>query len=132
MPRNYDTSNGLPYPRVTRIVIDYPESGVPTVDYIERTAIVDSAGTVRMLDGGGQLLRMQLPGPTETVGWVSPATGAPIPGSTTVQELLMGVTAMVRRDQLRRDGPPPAPAPAPAPEGEGEPDPAPEGEPEAP
>lgn len=112
MPRNYDTTNNLPYPRVTRIIIDYPESQAPTVDYVERTAIVDSSGAIRMLDGGGQQVRMQVPGATEPVGLVDPATGASIPGSTTVQELLMGITAMIRRDQLLRDTPPAPPAEA--------------------
>ena len=102
--RNYDTTSGLPYPRVTRITIDYPETGRPTVNYVERTAIVDAAGVVRMLDGGGQEVWMELPAAHQPVGLVSPATGQPIPGATTVTELLMGMTAMVRRDQLRRDG----------------------------
>jgi hypothetical protein len=89
---------------VCRIVIDHHEDGTSTVDYIERTAIVDSAGAVRLLDGGGEKFRMHLPEPTQPVGLVSPATGAQIPGSVTVQSLLVGMTAMCRRDQLLRDG----------------------------
>jgi hypothetical protein len=123
MPRNYDTTLGLPYPRVTRIVIEYPESGHPVVEYVERTAIVDAAGSVRLLDGGGQQVRMQMPPPLQPVQRVNPATGAVMPGTTSSRELLLGMTALIRRDQLLRDGeinplapaePAPAPAPAPA------------------
>lgn len=104
MPRNYDTTQGLPYPRVTRIVIDYPESGQPTVDYVERAAIVASSGAVCMLDGSGQSYRMQIPTPDKPVQLVSPATGQPIGGTTSVAQLLLAMTAMIRRDQLLRDG----------------------------
>lgn len=121
MPRNYDTTNGLPYPRVTRIVIDYPESGIPLVEYTEHTAIVDSGGTIRRLNDVGQRIMLQVPPPNEPVQVINPATDADIPGvTTTVQQTMLGITALIRRDQKRRDQPPPAPAPAP--EGEGEPE----------
>ena len=115
MARSYDTTLGLPYPRVGRILIDYPESGAPTVEYIERTAIVDAAGDVRLLDGVGTTHRMQIPALTQPVQLVDPATGALMGGTTTVRDLLLGITALLRRDQLLRDGvanplvPPPAP-----------------------
>jgi hypothetical protein len=122
MPRNYYTTGGLPYPRVGRIVIDNLESGPLQVEYIERTAIVDASGAVRMLDGGGQQVRMHIPPPLQPVQLVDPATGAVIAGTTSVRELMLGITAMLRRDQLLRDGevnplavapapPPPAPPP---------------------
>jgi hypothetical protein len=104
MPRNYDTTTGLPYPRVRRIIIDYPESGIPTVEYEERTAIVDASGAVRLLDGRPEVRLLPLPEPTQPVGYVDPATGAQIPGSTTVQQTLIGVTSLIRRGQLLYDG----------------------------
>lgn len=104
MPRNYDTTLGLPYPRVVEIVIKYPESGIPTVEYQERTAIVDAGGSVRLLDGRPEVRLLPLPAPTQPVGYVDPATGAQIPGSTTMQELLKGVTSVIRRGQLVLDG----------------------------
>lgn len=106
MQRNYDTTNGLPYPRVTRIVIDYPESGIPVVEYTERTAIVDSSGTIRRLDDAGQRIVLEVPPPLEPIQVVNPATGADIPGmTTTVQDTMLNVTAIIRRDQKRRDPP---------------------------
>lgn len=102
MPRNYDTTNGLPYPRVTDIAIKYRETGELFVHYRERMAIVDAGGVVRLLDGGETEHALSLP--LQPVGLVNPATGAQIPGSTTVPSLLMNVTAMIRRDQLLRDG----------------------------
>jgi hypothetical protein len=104
MPRNYDTTSGLPYPRVCRIVIDHHEDGTSTVTYEERTAIVDAGGAVRLLDGRPEVRMLPLPAPTHPVGYVNPATGAQIPGSTTVQQMLMGITAICRRGQMLLDG----------------------------
>ena len=36
MPRNYDTTNHKPYPRITLIEIKYDRAGVPTAEYVEQ------------------------------------------------------------------------------------------------
>ena len=104
--RNYDTTTHKPYPRVTRIVIEYPESGIPVVTYDEHTAIVDGDNRVQMLAATGQqhVLLIDPAKFAEPIQIVHPSTGADIPGqSITLQQIMLGVTAVVRADQLRRD-----------------------------
>lgn len=112
MPRNYDTTTGRPYPRVQRIEIVYPESGIPIVHYEECTAVVDADGMVQTLAATPQRHALSLPAPTEPVQVVLPSTGAAIEGQTaTVQGLMLAMLAMIRRDQLARDAASDVPAP---------------------
>jgi hypothetical protein len=102
--RNYNTTLHTVYPRVSTLVIQYPENGVAKADYLERDAIVDSSGLVRHLDGGGTQVPLQFDALPDAVPCVNPATGEVIPGMTvTKQQLMLGVLAFIRADQLRRD-----------------------------
>lgn len=102
--RNYDTTNGLPYPRVSRIEIDYAEDGTPRVEYVERMAIVDTGGSVRHIDSGVSRHRLDLAAISEPVQMVNPATGEEIPGqTTTVQQTMLALLAFLRADQNLRD-----------------------------
>lgn len=102
--RNYDTTNSLPYPRVTEVQINYTASGQPSIVYFEQMAIVDSAQTVHHLDGQKTRHTLDLSQMTEPVAVVSPATGLVIPGKTVMaQDLMLGLLAFLRADQVRRD-----------------------------
>jgi len=102
--RNYDTTKGLPYPRITKIEIDYSADGKPRIEYVERLAIVDSSGKVQHLDAYLTYHVLDLNTMTDPVQIVNPATGEPIPGATaTGQQVMLGMLAFLRGDQLARD-----------------------------
>ena len=104
MTRNYDTTNSLPYPRITDISISYGTDGVPRIEYVEQMAIVDSNGQVHHIGGSASRHPLDLTAITEPVQVVHPATGQPIPGQTvTSQQVMLGLLAFLRADQLRRD-----------------------------
>ena len=44
MPRNYDTTNHKPFPRVPELKIGYGPSGLPSIEYVEQMAVVDGDG----------------------------------------------------------------------------------------
>ena len=102
--RNYDTTVGLPYPRVTRIEIEYATNGRPLIEYVERLAIVDSSGQVQHIDAGATRHTLDLSAITEPVQIVNPATGEPISGATTTgRQVMLGLLAFLRANQLRLD-----------------------------
>ncbi|MEN9885470.1 MAG: hypothetical protein RL758_48 [Pseudomonadota bacterium] len=104
MPRNYDTTKRIPYPRITEVTLRYPESGLPVVEYTEVMAIVDATGQVQHLDRGATRHVMDLTAITEPVQIPDPATGQPIPGQTAEKrQVMLGLLAYLRADQLRRD-----------------------------
>jgi hypothetical protein len=105
MSRNYDTTNHKVFPRVTHISISYPESGVPFVTYDEVQAIVDGDNKVQHLVSTPSRYTLQLDPPTftERIGRVSPPTGNPLPGDTSLHDLMLDITAVIRNDQKRRD-----------------------------
>ena len=102
--RNYDTTSGLPYPRISRIEIDYAEDGTPRVEYVERMAIVDTGGSVRHIEASVTRHVLDLALISEPVQMVDPATGQAIPGqTTTVVQTMLALLAFLRADQLLRD-----------------------------
>jgi hypothetical protein len=104
MQRNYDTTNGLPFPRGTAIEIAYSASGGIRVEYVEVMAIKDSSNAVQHLDTPPQRHLMDLDAINEPVQLMHPDTGAPIPGQfITKQQLKLHMLAFIRADQVRRD-----------------------------
>lgn len=104
MPRNYDTTSHKPYPRVTLIEIKYDRAGVPSAEYIEQLAVVDGNGEIQHIDESASRYALEFGLITEPVQLVSPVTGEAIPGKfTTTQDLMLGLLAFLRADQLRRD-----------------------------
>lgn len=104
MQRNYDTTNHKPYPRVSRVEITYSEAGAPTIEYIEHMAVVDGDGKVQYLAAQPSRHILDIGAIAEPVQVINPATGLPIPGQVaTQQQLMLGMLAFLRADQLRRD-----------------------------
>lgn len=102
--RNYNTTNHMAYPRVTRIEIDYNEQGEPFIIYTEQMAIVDGSGKVCHLKGEATKHRLDLTQIAQPVQVVHPATGEDIVGMTaTRQQVELSMLAFVRADQKRRD-----------------------------
>lgn len=104
MPRNYNTTDHKPYPRITDIAIAYSPAGVPSVQYVEQTAVVDGSGQVHHIGTDATRHTLELSAITEPVQIIHPATGEPIPGQMiTSHQLMLGLLAFLRADQLRRD-----------------------------
>jgi hypothetical protein len=105
MSCNYDTRNNQIFPRIERIEIQYPASGIPSITYTERRAVVLD-GKTQFLDGAAHPYPLHIEPPkfSDRIPLVNPATGELIEGQTTsLKEVLMGITAVLRNDQVRRD-----------------------------
>lgn len=101
---NFDTTKGEPYTRIDEVTILYPAEGTVSVMYSEREAIRLRDGSVRFLDTPpvrhAMAIDLDLAVPIQIC---HPQTGEDIPGqTTTLQALMLGITAVLRRDQKRR------------------------------
>lgn len=104
MSRNYDTTNHKPYPRVTLVEIKYSRTGMPTAEYVEQMSVVDGDGNVQHIDASANRYELDFSSIVEPVQIVDPTTGAAIPGQfATSQQIMLGLLAFLRADQLRRD-----------------------------
>lgn len=104
MARNYDTTNGLPWPRASRVVMELDEAGNGVAVYTEQTAVLVN-GEVKYLKMPETYHQIDLPlaAMTDTVPLINPATGAPLGGVTSGQALYLSALALIRADQLARD-----------------------------
>ncbi len=103
--RNYDTTNGLPFVRIRRITADYSPNVPPSISYDEERAMVDSDRKVHSLsEVAVKHTLIVSPGSVETrIGLIDLDTGEPVEGTTSLMDLIMGIGALIRADQLRRD-----------------------------
>lgn len=103
--RNYDTTNGLPFVRIRRITADYSPNVPPSISYDEERAMVDSDGKVHSLSDVAIKYTVSIPAENvgARIGLIDLDTGAPIEGTTSLLDLIMGIGALIRADQLRRD-----------------------------
>ena len=100
---NFDTTTGQPYTRIDEVTIVYPENGAATVTYAEREAIRLPDGTVRFLEGDPRRYTMTIPPMDQRIPLVNPLTGEAIAGaSTSAQEIMIALTAILRQDQVNR------------------------------
>lgn len=103
--RNYDSSQvGVPYIRVPSIQIEYPQPLHASVKLSEVEAVMLADGSIRQLNELGEISFMVTPaGMADVLRLVDPTTGDDIPGATmTVQQLMLGILAMVRREQRKQ------------------------------
>lgn len=104
MPVNFDASQvGRPYVRVPSIQIRYPEPLHASVTFQEVEAVVLQDGTVRQIGELGERSFSVKPSDMDDILQLQdPTTGAAIPGATmTVQQLMLGMLAMIRREQTK-------------------------------
>lgn len=101
---NYNTTLGLPYTRVSEVSIKDYGNGVLTLEYFEKTAILDAGGVVHHLTDPTEKNVLDISKITEPVQAVNPATGEDITGMTfTYDQVFLGILAFIRQDQKRRD-----------------------------
>jgi len=106
MPQNYDsTSVGVPYVRAHRIEIFYPEdSRYPSAIIGQKLAVKLADGSVRSLEDLPSLnvtFDMAADG-TTPIALVDPTTGNALGANTTLQQVMLGVLAVVRKEQLKQ------------------------------
>lgn len=105
MPRNYDTTKGLPYTRVDKLEIEYLPGAAAVRIHESSSAVL--GGLVRKLSGGDNMFAVYLPITSETatapIPLVDPATGQPTGGTTTLGQAVMVLTALCRHQQHLRD-----------------------------
>ena len=104
MPANYDASQvGVPFVRVDKITIHYPDNGVLPWAVIEQTLAVKLAdGTVRTIEKLPSLqstFDLANDG-SDPIPLVSPETGAQLGPSTTLTGVMLNILAVVRKVQL--------------------------------
>lgn len=105
MPQNFDTTNGLPWPRVSRIVIELDTDGNGFGEYTERMAVTTTDGAIRYLEDPGTCHNIEIPASdmTNPVPMVNPATGDNIGQSTNAQMFYMCALALIRDHQKARE-----------------------------
>lgn len=102
--KNYDTTSGLPYTRVSEVAIRDYGNGNISIEYSEKEALLDASGKVHHLVENTDKFVLDLEKITEPVQAVNPATGADIAGLTfTKNQVFLGILAFIRADQKRRD-----------------------------
>ena len=112
--RNYTVALGKPFVRVSQIIIDYPAPNTAQVRMNEELAVLTDTGVVEKIRDLGDTRFTINPGDMATaLPLVHPATAQPLGPSMTYEQLMLGLLAAVRKNQLERDNPP---APPPQPE----------------
>jgi hypothetical protein len=101
---NFDTTNGLAFPRVSRITIEFDEDGNGLAEYVERMAVLVD-GKVRHLDEPAtyHCIKVAAEDMLDSVPMVNPVTGDDINQETNGQQLYLVLMAFIRADQKARD-----------------------------
>lgn len=104
MPQNYDSSAvGVPYVRVPSLVIDYTNNAHPKVTIQQSLAVKLADGTIRELEPVPEIIAvfdMAADG-TTPIPLVDPTTGAPLGMNTNLQQVMLSILAVVRKEQLK-------------------------------
>jgi hypothetical protein len=100
---NYNSSTvGVPFVRVSQIVINYPQGGtLPSATINQELDVLLADGTTRTLQPMGSLnasFDMVAHG-ADPIPLVDLTTGAPTGGTTTLMAVLLGILAVVRQQQ---------------------------------
>lgn len=102
---NYDSSAvGVPYVRAHRIEIFYPDnSRYPQAIISQKLAVKLADGSVRSLEELPPITVTfdMLTDGTTPIPLVDPTSGAPLGQNTTLQQVMLSILAVVRREQSR-------------------------------
>lgn len=112
--RNYTVALGKPFVRASQLILDYVAPNTANVRVSEELAVLTDTGTIEHIRDLGDTRFTINPSDMPTaLPLVHPATGQPLGPSMTYEQLMLGLLAAVRKNQLERDNPP---APPPQPE----------------
>lgn len=103
---NHDSTEvGVPYVRAHRIELLYPDTNrYPQAIISQRLAVKMKDGSVRSLEDLPPInitFDMLTDGATP-IPLVDPTSGAPLGPNTTLQQVMLGILAVVRREQLKQ------------------------------
>ncbi len=103
---NYNSTNvGVPYVRCNNIQLQYPENGIPHVLIDQALAVKLADGTVREIEQLQSLsfvLDLQN-SPTTPIPLIDPTSGASLGANTTLQQVMLGILAVIRQQQLTQN-----------------------------
>ena len=103
---NYNSTNvGVPYVRCNNIQLQYPENGIPHVTIDQALAVKLADGTVReiqQLQSLSFVLDMAN-NATTPIPLIDPTSGASLGSSTNLQQLMLGILAAIRVQQLQQN-----------------------------
>ena len=103
---NYDGSQvGVPYVRVHQITIYYPDGNqTPAFAAEQSMAIKLADGTIRNLDPMPDLSApLDFTRGDDPVALVNPSDGSDLGASTTLNQVFLGVLAVLRAEQIKAD-----------------------------
>jgi len=103
--RNYNSSQaGVPYVRVSKIIIEYPEPYKAVVTCTEVEAVKLADNSVRKLVDLGELRFEVNPNQmADVLNVVNPDDGSVIPDTTvTKQQVMLGILAVIRDAQTKQ------------------------------
>lgn len=103
---NFDSTQvGVPYVRAHRIEIFYPDnSRFPSAIISQKVAVKLADGTIRSLPDELTPINVTFDMLTDgatPIPLVDPTTGAPLGPSTTLQQVMLGILAVVRKEQTK-------------------------------
>ena len=100
---NYDSSQvGVPYCRVNNIVIQYPPIGIPMVTLEQESAVKladNSIVRLGVLPSISFSLDM-ISNAASPIALINPTTGANLGANTNLQQVMLGILAVIRQQQL--------------------------------
>jgi hypothetical protein len=104
MPRNYVVVPGRPFVRAKQIIIDYPAPATAHIRVTEELAILTDAGVVEPIRDIRDIRFTINPSDMSTaLTLVHPSTTLPLGPTMTYEQLMLGLLAAVRKEQLARD-----------------------------
>ena len=102
MSLNYDPSQvGVPYVRVQRLTIDYPDAGgVPSATIEQSLAVKLADGLVRVIENMGSFkATLDFTQGDAPIPLVNPETAQPLGADTSLNQAFLAVLAVVRKEQ---------------------------------
>lgn len=98
---NYDSSQiGVPYIRSNGIVIHYSTSAQASVTVYQALAVKLADGTSTEIAPCPPItFNLDIPSGTTAIPLVDPTTGANLGANTTLQQVMLGILAVIRQQQ---------------------------------
>ncbi len=103
---NYNSTNvGVPYVRCNNVTISYPDNGVPSVTIQQASAVKLADGSVTEISQIQSIsftLDMINNG-TVAIPLVDPTSGANLGANTNLQQIMLGILAVIRQQQITQN-----------------------------
>lgn len=109
MSTNYDPSQiGVPYVRVGRLTIDWPDSvqgAVPTAKIEQTLAVKLADGSIRTLEKMPDVsVQLDFAKGNDPIPLINPENGVPLGADTCLNQAMLTVLAVIRQHQIIAQG----------------------------